>query len=224
MIRFVQLRISNDGKKLYVEFAVNTAREFDNVKLDSIAITTQDYVSEANPDSFPEKFIYKKVYGENDKEDYIVLDRGVFDAAWNNTNQETGEAIDGNEPIANTSYTGTILSNNMFFVYVKCKDAPIIGCPPCRLDELTTLGVTFDEAMLHQKVLGYTNELVADCTVPQGFTDFILLWQAFKSAIEAEHYIMAIKYWKMLFEDYGVGSGGYIGNKSNCGCHGKNSL
>ena len=99
----------------------------------------------------------------------------------------------------------------------------LLLCPPCRLDELTTLGVTFDEALLHQKVLGYTNELIQDCQVPQGFTDFILLWNAFNSAIETEHYIPAIKYWNMLF-DSTIDSGGYIGNKGNCGCHGKNRL
>ena len=215
MIRFVQLRISNDGKKLYVEFAVNTAREFDNVKLDSIAITTQDYVSEANPDSFPEKFIYKKVYGENDKEDYIVLDRGVFDAAWNNTNQGTGEAIDVNEPIANTSYTGTILSNNMFFVYVKCKGYPA-ECVPCELAKEVTLGIAMDDSIFHQKTMQFTKELIKDCQVPVGFIDFILMWNVLNSSIETGHYHEAINFWKRLTVD--------VDSRcvpiKRCGCHG----
>jgi hypothetical protein len=98
---------------------------------------------------------------------------------------------------------------------VKCKDAPLIGCPPCRLDELTTLGVTFDENLLHQKVLGYTKELVDSCNIPRGFIDLILLWQAFKSSIETEHYIQAIDFWKKLFK-----SSNSIGTYNRCGCHG----
>ena len=57
------------------------------------------------------------------------------------------------------------MSKTLFFVYVKCKGTPG-SCIPCRLDEETTLGVVFDENVLHQKVMDYTKELVADCSVP----------------------------------------------------------
>ena len=202
MVIFDQLRISDNGKLMLVNFHVNKAEYFKYIFLESLTIMTADQVSETDPLTFSTQYVYRVDFEEGMKEYNVALQPTDF----------------------NENFTKSNFSSDLFFVYVKCKDAPIIGCPPCRLDELTTLGVTFDEAMLHQKVLGYTNELVADCVVPQGFTDFILLWQAFKSAIEAEHYIMAIKYWRMLFEDYGIGSGEYIGNKSNCGCHGKNSL
>ena len=202
MVIFDQLRISDDGKLMMVNFHVNKAEYFKYIFLESLTIMTADQVSETDPLTSTTEYIYKVEFDDNVKEYNVVLQSTDFNENFDKTN----------------------LSSDLFFVYVKCKDAPIIGCPPCRLDELTALGVTFDEALLHQKVLGYTNELIADCSVPQGFTDFILLWQVFKSAIETEHYIMAIKYWRMLFENYGVDSGGYIGSKSNCGCHGKNSL
>lgn len=201
MIIFDQLKISDNGKEMYINFHVNGADYFQNIYLESLTIMTADQVSETDPLTPTADYIYQLEFQEDLKEYNTVLLPTDF----------------------NENFTKSNFSSDLFFVYVKCKDAPLIGCPPCRMDEMTTLGVTFDEALLHQKVLGYTNELVAECSVPQGFTDFILLWNAFKSAIETEHYIMAIQYWKMLFEA-DSNSGGYIGNKSGCGCHGKNRL
>lgn len=201
MVIFDRLKISDNGKLMLVNFHVNGAEYFKNIYLESLTIMTTDQVSETDPLTSTAEYIYKVEFEDGIREYNAVLQPTDF----------------------NEKFTKSNLSSDLFFVYVKCKDAPIIGCPPCRLDELTTLGVTFDENLLHQKVLGYTGELIQDCNVPQGFTDFILLWQAFKSAIESEHYIPAIKYWQMLF-DNSTGSGGYIGNKGNCGCHGKNRL
>ena len=223
MIMFDLLKISDKGKEMYVSFHVNRADYFQNIYLESLTIMTADQVSETDPLTSTANYIYKYDFPSGMKEYETVLDKGSFDAAYNNWNPNTGEAIDSSKPYATTSFDAPNLSKDLFFVYVKCAEGVIIGCPPCRLDELTTLGVTFDENILHQKVLGYTQELVDECTVPQGFTDFILTWQAFNSAVESEHYIPAIKYWKRLF-DSPVGYGGYIGNKGNCGCHGKNRL
>lgn len=201
MVIFDQLKISDNGRLMLLSFHINGAVYFKNIYLESLTIMTADQVSETDPLTSTSKYIYKVEFGEGIKEYETALQPTDF----------------------NENFTKSNFSSDLFFVYVKCKDAPLIGCPPCRLDELTTLGVTFDEALLHQQVLAYTQQLAADCTVPQGFTDFILLWQAFKSAIETEHYIPAIKYWNMLFDNH-AGSGGYIGNKGDCGCHGKNRL
>lgn len=109
------------------------------------------------------------------------------------------------------------MSKTLFFVYIKCKGTPG-SCTPCRLDEETTLGVVFDENVLHQKVMDYTKELIADCNVPTAFIDFILLWNAFKSAIETEHYIPAIKFFNMMFEE--VGKSCQSRTIKTCGCNG----
>ena len=203
MVIFDLLKISDSGKEMYIELHVNKAEYFKNIYLESITIMTADQVSETDPLTPTANYIYQIEFDEGALKEYSEVLRPVD---------------------FNQNFTKSNLSSDLFFVYVKCKDAPIIGCPPCRLDELTTLGVTFDDSILHQKVLGYTKELADTCIIHQGFIDFILLWQAFNSAIETEHYIPAIKYWRMLFEERGVGSGGYIGNKGNCGCHGKNRI
>jgi hypothetical protein len=63
--------------------------------------------------------------------------------------------------------------------------------------------------------MNFTNTLVSKCDVPREFTDFILLWNALKAAIETGHYVAAIKFYNMLF-----GNMNDVSVISNCGCHG----
>lgn len=196
MVIFDQLKISDNGREMHIGFHINKADYFNNIYLESLTIMVANQVSETDPLTPTADFIYQVVFDENIKEYNTVLLSTDF----------------------NENFTGSSLSNDLFFVYVKCKDAPIIGCPPCRLDELTTLGVTFDENLLHQKVLSYTKELAENCNISKGFIDLILLWQAFRSSVETEHYIQARKYWEILF------SNNRFYSSKGCNCYGKNSI
>lgn len=204
MILFDQLRISDDGQRLYINAHVNKADYFKNRYIDSVVIMTADKVSETAPGTPTSDYIYKKEIEGNVKELDLVLTPLDFTKSW-----ET-------DPKA-MAFNKADMSNTLFFVYIKCKGTPV-ECTPCRLDEETTLGVVFDENVLYQRVMDYTKELVADCSIPTEFTDFILLWNAFKAAIETEHYIAAIKFYKKLF---GVVRSGYSNNIiKTCGCNG----
>lgn len=200
-IIFDQLRISDDGKRMYINLHVNKASYFDNIYLDSITITTSDRLSETNPDEPTDDYIYELNFAGSQKEANLVLTADDFIRNW-----ET-------DPKA-MRFNLSDMSKTLFFVFVKIKGVPD-PCTPCRLDDEITLGVTFDEKLLHQRVMGYTKDLLQDCTVPVAFADFILLWNAFKSAIETEHYIPAIKFWKMLFDKQIPPS-----ITKDCGCHG----
>ena len=201
---FDQLRISDDGRRMYVDVHVNKAEMFDNVYLDSIIIMTADKVSETAPE-IPLK------NGEGEYTDYIYY------AEFNNNLKEASLVLQPND--FNINFRKANLSSDLFFVYVKCKrvgDSKSDCCIPCRLDEETTLGVTFDYNMFYQKVINHTRELVTDCTIPMGFTDFILLWDAFKVAVDTEHYLPAIRFYNMMFD---ISKEGHSTIK-NCGCHG----
>ena len=191
---FDQLRISDDGRRMYINLRVNAADYFDNIYLDSLTIMTADKVSETNPHEPTEDYIYKKVFEGNQKTADLVFLPQDFNESFNKSN----------------------LSSDLFFVFVKIKGVPD-PCTPCRLDEEITLGVTFDENLLYQQVMGFTKQLADDCSVPIGFMDFILLWNAFKASVETEHYIPAIKYYNMLFDEGVVSVSGIT---KNCGCHG----
>lgn len=194
MIIFDQLRISDNGKQLYIDVHVNKSEDFENITLDKVIIQTSDQVSETDPLTPGSEYIYEATVGGNEKELHLCLDA----------------ATDFVQPLSS-------LSNLLLFVYVICKGTPG-PCTPCRLDEMTTLGVTFDETLLYQKVMQLTKQLADECKVSKDFIDMILLWNGFKAAIETEHYIPAIDFWKKLF----FGHHGMVGvsNYKPCGCHG----
>lgn len=193
-VLFDQLRISDDGKRMYINLHVNKAEYFDNVYLDEITIMTSDKLSETNPHLPTSDYIYNKVFGGNQKEAYLVL-----------------QPTDFNEKFNKSDFT-----KDLFFVFVKIKGVPS-ECTPCRLDEEITLGVTFDENLLLQKVMQFTKELADTCAVSKGFIDMILLWNGFKAAVETEHYLPAVDFWKKMF--YGHNGMNGFSSKS-CGCHG----
>ncbi len=219
MVLFDQLRISDDGKRMYINVHVNTADYFENIFLESVTILTSDKVLETNPGTPTDDFIYFEKFDSDMKEAALVIDIGSLNAAYNNWNPETQQPINASKPYAKVSFDKNNFSSNLFFVYIKCTEGALVGCPPCTLDELTTLGVTFDENLLYQKVMDFTKQLADDCTVPQDFTDFILLWNAFKASVETEHFVPATKYWNMLFDNRG-GTPFSGGVRKNCGCHG----
>lgn len=203
---FDQLRISDDGKRMYINVHVNEASYFDNVYLDSITIITADKVLETDPKTPSEDYIYKKVFDGNVKRADLVLEASDFIKSWE-------------DDVQNMKFVPSDMSRTLFLVYVKIKGTPD-ECTPCTLDEEVTVAATFDENILYQQVMNYIGQLANDCTVPQGFTDFILRWNAFKSAINTEHFIPAIRFFNMLFnEDSGIGNSTYLTTKP-CGCHG----
>lgn len=204
MIVFDQLRVSDDGTKLYVNAHVNKAKYFDDITIESLTIMTSDKVSEATPNNPTSDYVYKVSFDENTKEVNLVLTVNDFTKTWKT------------DPQAMVFKQGDMCSS-LFFVYIKCKGTPD-ACTPCTLDEDVTLGVTFWENMLYRKVMGYTKELTQECSVPTEFVDFILLWNAFKASVETEHYTSAIKFFNMLF---GANeAAGYYKMTRGCGCHG----
>lgn len=206
MIIWNQLRISDDGKRMYINAHVNNADYFKDIYIDSVVIMTADKIPETDPGTPTSDYIYIKKADDNIKEINLVLTPDDLSKSW----ESDPKAI---------SFNRADMSKTLFFVYIKCKGTPS-SCTPCTLDEQTTLGVVFDENVLHQRVMDYTKDLVADCSVPTAFTDFILLWFAFKSAIETEHYIAAIKFFNMLFDEVGKDTCHSRTITKGCGCHG----
>ena len=208
MVLFDQLRISDDGKKMYINIHVNKADYFENVYLDTITIMSADKVSETHQGMPTDDYLYTHTFEGNQKEAGLVLTALDFTKTWGET-------------VSDMTFTNYDMSHTLFFVYVKCKLADgtsLDPCIPCTLDEEVTLGVTFDTNLLYQHVMGYTKEFVQDCTIPQGFTDYILLWNAFKASVETEHYIPAIKFYNMLMGN--TVNSGNSGSHKGCGCHG----
>lgn len=208
---FDQLRISDNGSRLYIDMHVQEASYFDNVYLDSITIMTSDEVLETDPRTPTDKFIYKKVFDGNQKEAHLMIDKAALDAAFSHMSSDGSTAA--------IPFNKGNFSSDLFFIYVAIK---FVGAPdpclPCGEDEVT-IGVTFDISALYRMIMDYTKELAEDCTIPQGFIDLILLWNAFKASVDTGHYIPAIQYWEKLMNNKGSNSSTASGNR-RCGCHG----
>ena len=89
MVLFDQLRISDDGKRLYVDVHVNKASYFDNLTLKKVTICTEEQVSELNPKMYGEKFIYQK---DLEPVDIMVP---VYDEVQILSAQDALDALDG---------------------------------------------------------------------------------------------------------------------------------
>lgn len=299
MVLFDQLRISDDGKKMFINAHVNRAEEFKDRYIKSITILTADKVSETNPWNTSEsaEYIYREAFDEEGGSviikdtvkghyaNFTALEQAlptiqpseddlfILDTSEDYYESEGGEEQDGydtptvmrfmNSPVfiweateasvgdvyklnntllvakedgwynlygakqinlvitpekTTPLFTKTNFSSDLFFVYIEMSGTPD-ECIPCYISSDYTLGVTFDENLLYQKVMQFTKDLADACNIPVGFTDFILLWNAFKASIETEHYSPAIKYYNMLF-DKGIFGAGINKNSKRCGCNG----
>lgn len=203
---FDQLRVSDSGDALYIDLHVNEASVFDDFYLDTLTITTAAIVKDVPPVDPPTSgYIYKLTFTGNQKEVSLVLDKGSFDTAFATPTEEVS---------ADTPYTSSNLSSDLFIVYAHCKRTTSADIP-CELSNLTTVGITFDTKKLYQKAMAYTKELANTCEVSKGFVDFILQWNAFKAAVDTGHYTAALKFYRMLFSNVTT-----TGTAKPCGCHG----
>lgn len=193
-----QLRISDSGKKMYIDAHVNKADYFADIYIKKVTICTEDQVSELNYMSYT-NYVKQVTFQENNLKEISLM----------------FTPVDFNEYFDKTDF-----SHNMFFVYIECIGTPD-PCTPCRLDEMTTLGVTFDDNIIYNQAMNYTRELADTCNIPQNYLNFILNYDALKLAINTDHFIPAINYWKTLTGSNGVFNSNKSGSThKSCGCYG----
>ena len=82
MVIFDQLRISDDGRRMYINVHVNKADYFNNAYIDSITIMTSDKVLETAPGTPTSDYIYTKKIEGNEKEVNLVLTANDFTKTW----------------------------------------------------------------------------------------------------------------------------------------------
>lgn len=220
---FDQLRISDNGNRLFIDFHVSEATDYSNYYLKSLTITTADYVPETISLSDVSDYVYKKYYPEpspiigggnrGKRTDSLIVDAPAFDKAF--YNGKGSSSIDINKAYATIPYNGTSLSGPLFFVWVELY-VPASQSTPCFADE-PVLGVTFDGKLLYQQAMGYTKELADDCTISDGFIDFILNYSAFKSAVETDHFCDAKTFYNQMFN---LKNNPKRVAGRGCGCHG----
>ena len=206
MVIFDQLRISDDGRRMFIDIHVNQAAG-EGIHLQNIVITTAEHVPESVSLSSVDEYIYKKNFEGTEDEAHMILDASTFDAAFNHLLPDAEATI---------PYTSNSLSGPLFFVWVDTTAPNYSAETPCFADE-PTLGITFDAKLLYQQAMGYTKELADNCTISDGFIDFILTYSAFKSAVETDHYCDAKTFYNQLL---GISRDTPKKIGRRCGCHG----
>lgn len=103
--------------------------------------------------------------------------------------------------------------NQLFFVQVKTKGAPSEDTP-CGKDISCIMGTVANMYPMYQQGMNFIKELAQTCTVPQGFTDFILRNKAIELAVRTGNYTEAAKYYRMF-----AGGNKYHSNiEGGCSC------
>lgn len=185
MITFNELRITKDGKYLIIDVSVRSQSYYDNIYLDSISIDTQDTYKDNGPSS---SIVYTKdITKESPSAKHYRLEIPAGELS---------------------------LSDNMFFVYVKVKGTPASDTP-CGMDEVYTLGVTFNPCALYNTMMSYVKEVGNTCSVPKNFIDMFLQYKALEISIETEHYMQAIEYYNSFIKDIKS-----VAVSKTCNCYG----
>ena len=212
---FDQLRISDDGKQLFINAHVNRATPFNNINIKKVMVTEASKVSETmSMDTLIENGAYLKVEEFNPSVKEVNLVYTINDLMRHDE-----------EDVKKINFCQGEMSSTLFFVYIQTEgNVPAeCECLPCSLQRNEYVGVTFDEGAFYQKVMNYTRELAQDCeTMPKGFVDFILQWNAFKTSVETEHFLPAIKFYNLMFGN--ASSPGVYTSTKGCGCHGRSRL
>lgn len=170
MVRFNELRITEDSKHFIIDVSILNEAYYKNVYLDSIIIDTQDTYTKSGPSSTP-VYSYPEEDGLEENLKHIRLTLDTTD-------------------IPNLG--------DLFFVYVRVKGTPAPETP-CGMDNITTLGVVCNTYPFYLASINYLKEVTKNCAVPQNFINHILKLKALEVSVRTGNYTDAIQYYKEFF-------------------------
>lgn len=200
MVKFDELRISEDGQFLTVECHIDDYAAYSDMYIESIYL---DYYKNRNPVSGPSEhkiILYEHVI-ESQRESRAVRARISTSAI----PQDFGT----NE-----------FSRGMFYVYVHCEGTPTAEAETmgCGADNPDVLGVIIDWHALYEKIMPLVARFSAKCSpceIPSNFENLILLWNAFRFAVDACDWAQAERLWEELM---GLENDGHV--SAGCvSCH-----
>lgn len=171
MIKWNELRVTQDGKKLIIDGSIEDLEYYKDVYIDRVLIDTQDTYVPNGPSSNT-IFTYAV---ESNKEKSIRLE-------------------------LDNKALGSNISNTLFFIYIVVNGTPSIDTP-CGMDNQITLGIAADLYPFYRNIINYMKEVGDSCNIPTNFINKILQFKALELSIKTGHYTEAIKYWNKFFKD-----------------------
>lgn len=190
MVRFNELRITNDGQNLIVDVSIREESYYSQCTIDNIKLDSDDTYIEGSPSSSAE-ILYKYTPQQGDK---LRTLRRIYNI--NSLNLDS-------------------FKDHILYIYVEVDPTGIPSDIPCGMDTNPTIGVTLYMGDIYNQFMSNIRELSDTCNVPQNFINDILQYKAIESSINSGHYIQANKYYNNFFKGKSIKS-----SSSNCGCYG----
>ena len=208
MVVFNELRIAEDGGCLIVDCEIENVDLYKNMYIESIYI---DYYKNTSAVTMPSDKAFL-VY-ENKTGDTSVRAKRVSMSAVSLTRSEFGISS---------------FDDGLFYVIVNCAGVPgsdIVNYP-CGTDNPQRIGVILDWRAFYQRGMNYVGAILGTCRKtnwcdsPDGFEDFIILWNALKLAIDTCDWTLVKDLWeKFLNAPFSIGASAQsTGRTGGCGC------
>ena len=205
MIHYNNLYITEDGKYLVIDVAIDEDSTYDDVYLYRIAIDTQDtYITN----------------GPSNNAKIIFLDEGDVEKPSMNGIGEVKNSGKDVKKVKHTKLTlsakdlGVNLNKDMLFIYSTAsgfipEDKPDVA----KYITDTILNVVVNTYEVYKSIIPLIKEIGELCKDPISFIDRELQIKAVEYSIKNSNYLLAIKYWKKYFMDNTITSSS---NKCNC--------
>lgn len=204
MVRFNELRITEDRKCLIVDCEIERVGLYSDMYIESIYV---DYYKFAGSFAFP-----------TDK-GYLLYEKGEDDIELKAVRTSMNE-----QDLLNTQFGIETFEDGLFFVTVVCGGDPrpqIINLP-CGSDSYMDTQAVIDWKGFYERGMGYISALYSGCgdkcSIPAGFEDFVLLWNAFKAAIASCDWPMVVKLWDRILRSRLALDSSCGRVISDCGC------
>ena len=199
MLQWNELRITPDGKKLIVDVQVQEMSYYDNIYIETLALSAY---------SKPEDYDPTKLRGGTTL--YLWRD---FDAQVGPEEEymEIGEQGQHYRHLRKCIDIDSI-SDNLFFITATNND-DFAEDTPCSCKETSILGIVYNKQLLYRNSINALKTM-NNCTPSKELIDYILNVKVFEMAINVGDYRTAITYWNNTFKK------NIHSVTSNCGCYG----
>ena len=204
MVVFNELRITQDGQYLILDTHIrrDLTIDYPNAQIDEIYLCESGSYKEGDAKSNPEAIRIYKAGDEGNNEELC-------------TRSEVYLKISPSDSLDLPS----TFKDKLFLVYVYVTGINELDLTCGCNNKNPSIGVALDMGLIYRQFMNYINDLLCNkdsCSpnVSQGFTDFVLRYNAFLLAMDSGHYKKGIEFFDKWFSN-----DSNVVTSSYCGCH-----
>lgn len=202
MVKFDELRISDNGENLIIECHIENYDVYSEMYINTIYL---------------EYYKNRGTVGVPSEKALLVFEN-------QNATPSDVRAVRVRVPLTDlpSDMGVTSFEGGLFYVYVECEgDLPAeVAAMHCSFDNTLEVGIVVDWKALYGQIMPRVAKLALDCNacdVPTDFEHLILLWNAFKFAVDSCDWVQVDRLWAELMDTETSGH-----SASGCGCFSRN--